>query len=102
MIVEEDINDAKGKAMQLNRMVAEDYLPTLVGTAGKSKEEIIGDRSKVLSRIRRRFSVFRYMQMDEIKKKLNKIIKDLRTQFKFAESVYNKRYLNEKIQLTDY
>ncbi|EGU73090.1 hypothetical protein FOXB_16405 [Fusarium oxysporum f. sp. conglutinans Fo5176] len=102
MIVEEDINDAKGKAMQLNRMVAEDYLPTLVGTAGKSKEEIIGDRSKVLSRMRGGFSVFRYMQMDETKKKLNKIVKDLRTQFKFAESVYNKRYPNEKVQLADY
>ncbi|EXM21436.1 hypothetical protein V3481_015482 [Fusarium oxysporum f. sp. vasinfectum] len=102
MIVEEDINDAKGKTMQLNRMVAEDYLPTLVGTAGKSKEEIIGDRSKVLSRMRGGFSVFRYMQIDETKKKLNKIVKDLQTQFKFAESVYNKRYLNEKVQLADY
>ena len=88
--------------MQLNRMVAEDYLPTLVGTAGKSKEGIIGDRSKVLSRMRRGFSVFRYMQIDETKKKLNKIVKDLQTQFKFAESVYNKRYLNEKVQLADY
>ncbi|WKT51506.1 hypothetical protein QSH57_016476 [Fusarium oxysporum f. sp. vasinfectum] len=102
MIVEEDINDAKGKAMQLNRMVAEDYLPTLVGTAGKSKEEIIGDRSKVLSCMRGGFSMFRYMQIDETKKKLNKIVKDLQTQFKFAESVYNKRYLNKKVQLADY
>ncbi|KAL9560672.1 hypothetical protein ACKAV7_015163 [Fusarium commune] len=102
MIVEEDINDAKGKAMQLYRMIAEDYLPTLVGTAGKSKEEIRDDRSKVLSRIRGGFSVFRYLQMDETKKKLNKIVKDLRTQFKFAESVYNKKYPNDKVHLADY
>ncbi|KAF5591120.1 hypothetical protein FPCIR_6195 [Fusarium pseudocircinatum] len=102
MIVEREINDAKGKAMQLNRMVADDYLPTLVGTAGKSKEEIISHRSKLLSRMRAGFSVFKYMEMDETKKKLNRIVKDLRTQFKFAESVYNKKYPNEKVQLADY
>ncbi|EMT62866.1 hypothetical protein FOC4_g10001062 [Fusarium odoratissimum] len=102
MIVQKDINDAKNNVMQLHRTIAKRYLPFLLATAGKTKEEIEDDRSKVLSRIRAGFSVFRYMQKEETKDKLNKIVKDIRVQFKFAESVYNKKYPNEKVQLADY
>lgn len=90
------------QVMQLHRTIAKRYLPFLLATAGKTKEEIEDGRSKVLSRIRAGFSVFRYMQKEETKDKLNKIVKDIRVQFKFAESVYNKKYPNEKVQLADY
>ncbi|KAK2675032.1 hypothetical protein RAB80_010016 [Fusarium oxysporum f. sp. vasinfectum] len=96
MIVQKEINDAKNNVMQLHRTIAKRFLPFLLATAGKTKEEIEDGRSKVLSRIRAGFSVFRYMQKEETKDKLNKIVKDIRVQFKFAELVYNKKYPNEK------
>ncbi|TVY67892.1 hypothetical protein Focb16_v003051 [Fusarium oxysporum f. sp. cubense] len=97
MIVQKEINDAKNNVMQLHRTIAKRYLPFLLATAGKTKEEIEDGRSKVLSRIRAGFSVFRYMQKEETKDKLNKIVKDIRVQFKFAELVYNKKYPNERV-----
>ncbi|EGU73086.1 hypothetical protein FOXB_16401 [Fusarium oxysporum f. sp. conglutinans Fo5176] len=97
MIVQKEINDAKNNVMQLHRTIAKRFLPFLLATAGKTKEEIEDGRSKVLSRIRAGFSVFRYMQTEETKDKLNKIVKDIRVQFKFAELVYNKKYPNERV-----
>ncbi|EXA32961.1 hypothetical protein FOVG_15771 [Fusarium oxysporum f. sp. pisi HDV247] len=96
MTVQKEINDAKNNVMQLHRTIAKRFLPFLFATAGKTKEEIEDGRSKVLSRIRAGFSVFRYMQTEETKDKLNKIVKDIRVQFKFAELVYNKKYPNER------
>ncbi|RKK66862.1 hypothetical protein BFJ69_g15027 [Fusarium oxysporum] len=78
MIVQKEINDAKNNVMQLHRTIAKRYLPFLLATAGKTKEEIEDGRSKVLSRIRAGFIVFRYMQKEETKDKLNKIVKDIR------------------------
>jgi len=83
--------------MQLHRTIAKRYLPFLLATAGKTKEEIEDGRSKVLSRIPAGFSVFRYMQKEQTKDKLNKIVKDIRVQFKFAELVYNKNYPNARV-----
>ncbi|EWY84234.1 hypothetical protein FOYG_13994 [Fusarium oxysporum NRRL 32931] len=83
--------------MQKGTTIAKRHLPFLLATAGKTKEEIEDGRSKVLSRIRAGFSMFRYMQKEETKDKLNKFVKDIRVQFKFAESAYNKKYPNEKV-----
>ncbi|KAM0548844.1 hypothetical protein ACHAPJ_009700 [Fusarium lateritium] len=47
-------------------------------------------------------SVFQYLKLDETKTKLNKIVRDIRVQFEFAESVYNNRYPDEKVQLADF
>ncbi|KAJ4142853.1 hypothetical protein NW754_010292 [Fusarium falciforme] len=48
------------------------------------------------------FSTFKYLQLDEVKKKLNKIVKDVWVQFQFAESVYNKKNPNNRVQLADH
>ena len=84
-----------------HRTVAKSYLKELLNRDRKTKKKIKADKEKVLDRMRGGFSTFRYMQQSKTKKKLNKIVKDIWVQFKFAESVYNKKHPNDKVQLAD-
>ncbi|KAJ3535964.1 hypothetical protein NM208_g6914 [Fusarium decemcellulare] len=102
MIVEVDINAAKKNVMQLHRVVEKAKLAELMKKDGKSQKQLWDNAKKIFARIRAGFSAFRYMQLDPTKKKFNNIVKDIRVQFEFAESVYNKKYPDEKVQLADY
>ncbi|KAG7404196.1 hypothetical protein Forpe1208_v015956 [Fusarium oxysporum f. sp. rapae] len=42
------------------------------------------------------------MGLKPTKEKFNNIAKGIHVQFKFAKSIYNKKYPDKKIQLTDY
>lgn len=68
----------------------------------RSKETIKAEQEKVVKRIRATLSVFWYLATPTAKEKLNKVVKDIHTQLKFAEGVYNKRFPNEKVRLADY
>lgn len=68
----------------------------------KTDQKIKDDYEVVLSRLRAAFSAFEYINMDESKTRLNKIIKDIYVQFKFAEKVYNEKYPDDKVQLANY
>jgi hypothetical protein len=68
----------------------------------KSVEEFKEDIRVITYRIRSSFAVFAYMNLDETRTRLNRIIKDVYVQFKFAENVYNKKHPGEKVQLANY
>ncbi|KAH7195298.1 hypothetical protein DER44DRAFT_536499 [Fusarium oxysporum] len=101
MIAEKDINDAKNFMMQLKRYPGKQSLKTYLARGSKSKEMIKEDGQIVTSRIRAAFSVLWYLNLVPAKEKFNKAVKDVYVQFKFAESVYNKKYPNEKVQLAN-
>ncbi|KAM5351164.1 hypothetical protein ACJ41O_003887 [Fusarium nematophilum] len=101
MVVDKAINVAKGAVMQLHRTVGQDHLKELLERDGKSKKKIKQDSEIVIARMRAGFSTFWYMNLDVTKKKFNKIVKDVRVQFEFAESVYNKKNPKEKVRLAD-
>ncbi|KAM5349375.1 hypothetical protein ACJ41O_005880 [Fusarium nematophilum] len=68
----------------------------------KSKAQWKQDARVIIGRIRGRFSVFTYMNLPETLVRLNKIVKDIYVQLKFAENVYNKRHPGENVQLANY
>ncbi|KAJ4228745.1 hypothetical protein NW757_014138 [Fusarium falciforme] len=95
-IVEEALNAGKGKVMQGYRTVSKVHLRELLERKRKTKKEIKEDSEKVLDRMRAGFAAFKYLKMDDTKKKLDKIVKDVFEQFKFAETVYNQKYPDRK------
>jgi len=66
------------------------------------KKKIKNNYRTILFRMRAGFSVLEYMRLDETRTRLNKIVKDVYVQFKFAETVYNRRYPGEKVHLANY
>ncbi|TVY68470.1 hypothetical protein Focb16_v003049 [Fusarium oxysporum f. sp. cubense] len=89
--------------MRFQRFPAEKSLEAYVQRDGeKSKETIKEYQEAVTKRIRATISVFWYMATPTAKEKLNKAVKDIYTQLKFAEGVYNKKFLNEKVQVAGY
>jgi hypothetical protein len=68
----------------------------------KSKDEWKQDARVIVGRIRGRFSVFRYMNLPETLVRLNKIVKDVYVQLKFAEDVYNKRHTGANVRIANY
>lgn len=56
----------------------------------------------VIGRTRSRFSVFKYINLPQTKVRLNKIVKDVYVQFKFAEDVYNRGHPGENVQIANY
>ncbi|RYC80923.1 hypothetical protein BFJ63_vAg16191 [Fusarium oxysporum f. sp. narcissi] len=103
MIVDAEINQAKNYVMRFNRFPAEKSLERYVERdEERSKETIKAEQEKMVKRIRATLSVFWYLATPTAKEKLNKVVKDIHTQLKFAEGVYNKRFPNEKVRLADY
>ncbi|KAL5586798.1 hypothetical protein ACKRZS_007880 [Fusarium odoratissimum] len=89
--------------MQFKRFPAEQSLEGYVKRDGKkSKEQIKEGQETVVKRIRATISVFWYLATPTAKEKLNKAVKDIYTQLKFAEGVYNKKFPDEKVQVADY
>lgn len=88
--------------MQGYRTVGKNHLRDLLVRKGKSQREIKENTRRVLDRIRAGFSVFQYFDLDGAHKKLDKIVKDVWVQFKFAESVYNEKNPNNKVQLANF
>ena len=66
------------------------------------RKNIKNNYRTILFRMRAGLSVFGYMRLAETRTRLNKIVKDVYVQFKFAETVYNRRYPGEKVQLANY
>ncbi|KAJ4176347.1 hypothetical protein NW755_014461 [Fusarium falciforme] len=102
MILDSTINAAKREVMQGYRTVGKNHLRDLLVRKGKSQREIKENTRRVLDRIRAGFSVFQYFDLDRAHKKLDKIVKDVWVQFKFAESVYNEKNPNNKVQLANF
>jgi hypothetical protein len=72
----------------------------------KSDKDIYKGYNTVISRIRAAFSTLEYMNLDDTKTRLNKIVKDVYIQFKYAENVYNDAYPPDdpadKVQIANY
>jgi len=102
MIVDQDINDAKNFIFRFQMKPNQDSVRDYFDRSGKNDQKIKDDYEVVLSRLRAAFSAFEYINMDESKTRLNKIIKDIYVQFKFAEKVYNEKYPDDKVQLANY
>ncbi|KAF4969335.1 hypothetical protein FSARC_3410 [Fusarium sarcochroum] len=102
VIAAKDINDAKNHVMRFFRTVGDRNLEKYMTREGKSEADIKRAGETVTSRMRAGFSVFWYMGLTPVKDKFKQIVKDVHVQFKFAESVYNKKHPNEKVQLADY
>lgn len=88
--------------MQGHRTVGKNHLSDLLARKGKSQKEIKENTRRVLDRIRAGFSVFLYFDQERTHTKLNKIVKDVWVQLKFAESVYNKKNPNNKVQIANF
>ena len=89
--------------MRFQLFPAEKSLEIYVERDGeKSKETIKEYQETVTKGIRATINVFWYMATPAAKEKLNKAVKDIYTQLKFAKGVYNKKFPNEKVQVADY
>ncbi|RMJ03310.1 hypothetical protein CDV36_015165 [Fusarium kuroshium] len=102
MIADEDINDAKNYLLRFQRRPAPASIEKRLKPGGKSKDEWKKDARVIIGRIRGRFSVFKYMNLPKTLVRLNKIVKDVYMQLKFAEKVYNERHPDEDVQLANY
>ncbi|RGP69882.1 hypothetical protein FLONG3_7637 [Fusarium longipes] len=106
MITQNEINDAKNFLFRFEQKPGENSIETrssmVKESKRKSEDEWIDDTVVIFSRIRASFAVFSYMNLDETRTRLNRIIKDVYVQFKFAENVYNKKHPGEKVQLANY
>ncbi|KAF5720971.1 hypothetical protein FMUND_3874 [Fusarium mundagurra] len=68
----------------------------------KERKKLKQDVRVVIKRIRATFSLFAYMNLDETRTRLNKIVKDVYVQFKFAENVYNEKHPGARVQIANY
>ncbi|KAF5576582.1 hypothetical protein FPANT_10866 [Fusarium pseudoanthophilum] len=107
MLVDKEINTGKNylitQLMQYDRFPSVSSLEGYVKRDGeKSKKQIKEDQETVVKRIRATISVFWYLNTPTAKEKLDKAVKDIYTQLKFAEGVYNKKFPDEKVQVADY
>lgn len=94
--------------MMFYRVVAKPKLKNLMNKYDpdtlklKDDKRRIADVKKVIARLRAGFSVFFYLRHPKTAGKLNTIVSDIRDQFVFAEEVYNTKYPNDKVQLSDF
>ncbi|KAM5357975.1 hypothetical protein ACJZ2D_015718 [Fusarium nematophilum] len=102
MIADEDINNAKNYMLRFQKRPAASSIEKRLKPDDKSKAQWKQDARVIIGRIRGRFSVFTYMNLPETLVRLNKIVKDIYVQLKFAENVYNKRHPGENVQLANY
>ncbi|KAF5692426.1 chitinase [Fusarium denticulatum] len=102
MLVDEEINDAKNFIMQYKRRPSKKSIGDKMEMDERSKKEWKQDCRVIIKRIRSSFSLFEYMGLDETRTRLNKIVKDVYIQFKFAENVYNERHPGASVQLANY
>ncbi|KAJ4087133.1 hypothetical protein NW760_013788 [Fusarium oxysporum] len=111
MIADVDINAAKSNVFRLNQFPGVDSIEKYMSwttKAGEEKDddEINDDYETIIKRTRAAFSSIEYMNLEECVTRLNKIVKDIYIQFKFAENVYNDANPPndpaDKVQLANY
>ncbi|KAJ4245449.1 hypothetical protein NW762_013958 [Fusarium torreyae] len=103
MLVDVDINAAKNFVLRFNQWPALNSITKYLKLGDKSQETWKANNRVVIERIRASFSVLVYLALPESKVRLNKIVKDVYVQLKFAEDVYNARNPDKpKVQLANH
>ncbi|KAL6354004.1 hypothetical protein LRP88_12635 [Fusarium phalaenopsidis] len=102
MIADEDINQAKNYMLRFQQRPSVDSITEYLERGDKSHDDWKSDCRVIIKRVRASFSVLVYMNLPKTLVRLNKIVKDVYVQFKFAEDVWNGRHPGNRVQLANY